>query len=119
VPRRDWKMRIRDILDSIEALCEYTIGMDYEAFSRDRKTVDAVVRNIIVIGEAANNVPAGVSEAHPEIPWKVMRDFRNVVVHIYFGVDIKTVWNTVQNDLPPLAPLLRKLLEDEVNDGET
>ena len=113
MPPRDWKMRIRDILDSIAAVQEYAADMDYETFSKDRKTVDAVVRNMTIIGEAANNVPADVTDEHPEIPWKVMRDFRNVVVHVYFGVNTKIVWDTVQNNLPPLAPVLQKLLDEE------
>lgn len=113
MPPRDWKMRIRDILDSIEAIRRYTEGMDYETFSGDQKTVDAVVRNIIVIGEAGNNVSADIANAHPEIPWKVMRDFRNVVVHVYFGIRKEILWDTIQDDLPPLVGLLQKLLEEE------
>ncbi len=113
MPPRDWKMRIRDILESIEVIREYTAGMDYETFCGDRKTIDAVVRNMIIIGEAANNVPVEVTDAHSEIPWRLMRDFRNVVVHIYFGVDVNIVWDTTQNNLPPLVSLLQKLLEQE------
>lgn len=113
MPPRDWKMRIRDILDSIEAVRQYTAGLDYETFSDDRKSVDAVVRNMTIIGEAANNVPVDLMNAHPEIPWKLLRDFRNVVVHVYFGVNTNIVWDTVQNNLPPLVSLLQKLLDEE------
>lgn len=111
MPPRDWKMRIRDILDSIEVIREYTAGMDCETFCDDRKTIDAVVRNMTIIGEAANNVPVEVTDIHPEIPWRLMRDFRNVVVHVYFGVDANIVWDTTQNNLPPLVGLLEKLLD--------
>ncbi len=110
MPPRDWKMRIRDILDSIEVIREYTAGMDYETFCDDQKTIDAVVRNMTIIGEAANNVPVEVTDAHPEIPWRLMRDFRNVIVHVYFGVDANIVWDTTQNNLPPLVEPLKKLL---------
>jgi len=113
VPPRDWTLRIRDILDSIEAIRQYTAGMDFEAFRADRRTVDAVVHNIAVIGEAAGNVSADVRNARPEIPWQLMRDFRNVVIHRYFGIDRKIVWDTIQNDLPALVPTLRKLLREE------
>ncbi|MCK4623895.1 MAG: DUF86 domain-containing protein [Phycisphaerae bacterium] len=113
MPPRDWKMRIRDILDSVEVIREYTAGMGFETFSGDRKTIDAVVRNMTIIGEAANNVPVEVTDAHPEIPWRLMRDFRNVVVHVYFGVDVNIVWDTTQNNLPPLVKPLEKLLEQE------
>jgi uncharacterized protein with HEPN domain len=64
--------------------------MTYEAFTADRKTVDAVIRNLIVIGEAAGRVPDDVALVHPEIPWKDMRDMRNLVIHEYFGVSEKS-----------------------------
>lgn len=111
MPRRDWKMRIRDILDAITAAQEYTKDMKYEVFVADRKTVDAVLRNLIVIGEAANHLEDDIISAHPSIPWRDMRDMRNFVVHEYFGISDKILWDTVQNDLPPLIPFLRRLLE--------
>ncbi|MGB2754825.1 MAG: DUF86 domain-containing protein [Phycisphaerae bacterium] len=113
MPPRDWRMRIEDILDAIGRIQDYTRGMTFEAFSHDRKTIDAVVRNITVIGEAAGNVPSPVAEQHGEIPWRQMRDFRNVVVHTYFGVDLKVLWDTVRVDLPPLVDPLRRLLSEE------
>jgi uncharacterized protein with HEPN domain len=111
VPRRNWKLRISDILNSVHAVQEYTEGMKYEDFKVDRKTVDAVLRNLIVIGEAANHIPEEVISAHPDIPWRDMRDMRNFVVHEYFGVSEKIIWDTVQNDLPKVVPLLQALLE--------
>jgi len=111
VPPRDWRMRIEDILQSIAVIQEYTQGMTLESFARDRKTVDAVLRNITIIGEAAGHVPPEVADAHPEIPWRVMRDFRNVVVHVYFGIQLSILWNTIQSDMPPLVAPLKQLLE--------
>jgi uncharacterized protein with HEPN domain len=111
LPPRDWKFRIKDILDAIRTVQSYTLGLEYESFVADRKTVDAVVRNLIVIGEAAVHVPDDVVMAHPEIPWKDMSDMRNFIVHEYFGISNKIIWDTVQNDLPPLIPLLKSLLE--------
>jgi len=113
MPPRDWKMRIEDILDAIAAIQEYTFDMTAEVFAGDRRTVDAVLRNITIIGEAAGNVPVEVAEAHPEVPWKVMREFRHVVVHVYFGVRLSIVWDTIQNDLPPLVPPLKRLLGED------
>jgi uncharacterized protein with HEPN domain len=63
---REWRVRVQDILDSIAAIQTYTVGMDYSAFAQDRKTIDAVLRNITVIGEAANQVPDSVQTASPE-----------------------------------------------------
>lgn len=112
MPPRDWTMRIEDILDSIAQIQAYVRGMTFDSFQADRKTIDAVVRNITIIGEAANNVPPSVADSHPEIPWKLMRDFRNVVVHRYFGLDARVIWDTAQADIPPLVDSLRRLLAD-------
>ena len=111
MPRRDWRFRIKDILDAVQAVQRYTEGITYEGFTTDRKTVDAVIRNLIVIGEAAEHVPDDVAFAHPEIPWKDMRDMRNFVIHEYFGVSDKILWDTLQKDLTPLVVLLKPLLK--------
>jgi uncharacterized protein with HEPN domain len=112
-PERGWKIRISDILDAIAAIQEYTTGMDLKLFAEDRKTADAVVRNFTIIGEAAIRMPEHVIAENLEIPWRDMSDMRNIVVHEYFGVSNKILWETVQSDLPPLVPLLQKLLESK------
>lgn len=119
MPLRTWKLRIRDILEAISAVQEYIAEMKYDAFVADRKTVDAVIRNLIVIGEAASHVPDEVVSTHTDIPWRDMRDMRNFVVHEYFGVSDRIVWDTVQSNLPPLIPLLKQLLESESLDENT
>lgn len=116
MPRRGWKLRIKDILNAINAVLTYTEGMKYETFVSDRKTVDAVMRNLIIIGEPASNVADDFLAEHPNLPWRDMRDMRNFVVHEYFGVSDKIIWDTVQNDLPPLIPQLRQLLESRQSD---
>lgn len=107
MPPRDWKLRVADILDAIGAIQQHTAGMNFETFAADRKTVDAVIRNITVIGEAANCIPSDVTDGAPDVPW---RDMRNVVVHAYFGVNVTILWDTIQTDLPPLVHSLQKLL---------
>lgn len=111
MPRRKWNLRISDILESVERIFEYTQGMDFEQFKDDTKTIDAVVRNFEIIGEAASHIPEEISRTHPEIPWRDMRDMRNILTHEYFGINENIVWNTIQDDLPPLIPLLQKLLK--------
>jgi uncharacterized protein with HEPN domain len=107
--RRNWDLRISDIIEAIEKILEYVEGMAFKQFADDRKTIDAVVRNFIIIGEAASHLPDDFIEQHPDLPWREMRDMRNIVVHEYFGVDTLIIWETVKNNLPPILPLLRDL----------
>lgn len=107
---RDWRDRIRDILDAIAEIQKFTRGMDYESFKDDDKAVRAVEMNFIIIGEAANQIPEEIEEKHTTIPWSLMRAMRNRIVHVYFKVDEKLMWDTIQNDLPPLIPELEQLL---------
>ena len=106
MPHRDWLFRITDILTATSTVESYVKGMSYEDFIADRKTVDAVIRNLIIIGEASSRIPEEISLNHPEVPWNDMRAMRNFVVHEYFGVSDKILWDTVQTDLPPLKPAL-------------
>ena len=107
---RDWRDRVRDILDAIAEIQKFTRGMDYESFREDDKAIRAVEMNFIIIGEAANQIPEEVEEQHINIPWSLMRAMRNRIVHVYFKIDEKLMWDTIQNDLPPLIPQLEKLL---------
>ena len=109
---RKWALRIRDILASIERIIAYTQNLDFELFISDSKTVDAVVRNYEIIGEAASHIPEEILAEHPEIPWQDMKDMRNVLAHEYFGINEKIVWDTIQTDLIPLVELFKSLLED-------
>jgi uncharacterized protein with HEPN domain len=110
VSPRDWRDRIRDILDAIAEIQKFTRGMDFEAFRVDDKTIRSVEMNFIIIGEAANQLPEEIEEKYSQIPWSLMRAMRNRIVHVYFQVDERLMWDTVQNDLPPLIPELEKLL---------
>lgn len=111
MPPRDWLFRINDILDALSAVRKYVDGMTYEDFVSDRKTVDAVVRNLIIIGEAAVHIPDEICHSYQTMPWPDMRAMRNFVVHEYFGVSDKILWDTVQIDLPPLLPLLKEIAD--------
>jgi uncharacterized protein with HEPN domain len=85
--------------------------MDFEAFNADAKTSKAVELDLIVIGEAANQIPDFVQEKNPQIPWSLMRAMRNRLVHVYFSVDARLLWDTVQKDLPELETALKHLLK--------
>ena len=106
---RGWQNRIRDILDAIIEIQKFTRGMDYPTFKEDDKVVRAVEMNFI-IGEAANQIPEEIEEQYTGIPWSLMRAMRNRIVHAYFEVDEKLMWDTIQNDLPPLVSKLEELI---------
>jgi len=113
VPPRNWKIRIADILDCIVKIQRYTKGYTFDDFQDDDKTIDSVLRNLEIIGEAARHVPAEVRAQHSDLPWVEMLTMRNIVIHEYHGVNLRIIWQTVKEDLPPLLPRLKRILEDE------
>ena len=106
---RDWKFRLDDIVEALDRIFDYVQGMDYDSWSKDRKTIDAVVRNLEIIGEAAANVPENIQEQFAEVPWYQMKGMRNILIHEYFGLDDEVIWKTIQDDLPFLKDTIRKL----------
>lgn len=112
MPHRSWEFRIADIVEAIEKINNYTSGMSYEQFCEDSKTIDAVIRNFAIIGEAARHIPDKIIQSHSEIPWRDMADMRNIIVHEYFGVNKKIVWETIQKDLPNLLFSFIKIKTD-------
>ncbi len=98
------------IITSLDLVSEYIAGVDYDAWTTDRKTVDAVIRNIEIIGEAANHIPDEIQEQHSDVPWSQMRGMRNILIHEYFGIDTDILWQTVQKDLPMLRDKIQKLV---------
>ena len=109
---RPARLFVADMLKAIDKMGRYTEGMDATSFAADEFTVDAVLRNLMVLGEAARNVPSEVRDAHPEIPWSRMVGLRNIVAHVYFGVDLENVWKIVSENVPPVRPALEGLLEE-------
>lgn len=89
---------------------EYTLGMTFREFKADSKTVDAVIRRLMIIGEAATRLEEGTINMAPEIQWRQMRGMRNVIIHEYFGVSERIIWDTVWKDLPDIVEPLKRLL---------
>jgi len=108
--KRNPKLLIEDILESCHKIMDYTKGITFEEFVADPKTIDAVVRNFEIIGEAANRLPEEFKDAHQEIEWFRIRGFRNRVVHDYFGIDYSIVWQVKDMYLPQLIESLGKLV---------
>ena len=111
MPSRQWRFRIEDMLEAIGRIEGFVQGMDVETFLHDLKTSDAVIRNLEILGEAARHIPDDVVSRHPDVPWKKARDMRNVLIHAYFGVDLASIWQTIQDDLPPLRAQLNAIFD--------
>ena len=116
LPEERWRVRVEDILEAVSRAREYTAGMSAEEFLGDRRTIDAVVRNIEVIGEAARHIPEEVQARAPDVPWFQIRGMRNVVIHEYETVDAEIVGETVREDLPSVVEPLRRLLKSPDRD---
>lgn len=86
--------------------------MDFEGFAGNEMVVDAVARNLGVIGEAARNVPDDIKQRHPEVPWSRMIGLRNLVVHEYFGIDLGIVWEIVRVNIPETRPMIEEILDE-------
>jgi len=114
--KRDPRLFLTDMLEAIEKIERYTAGLSFDQFEANEIVLDAVVRNLEIIGEAARNVPPHVRAHHPGVPWEKMVAIRNVLIHEYSGVSVPTVWRTIKDDLPPLVPVLREVLEGKQDD---
>jgi uncharacterized protein with HEPN domain len=110
---RDISDYLDDIATAINEAEEFTSNMTYETFASDRKTVNAVIRSLEVLGEATKRIPASFRQKHPDIPWSKMAGMRDVLIHDYMGVDLKTVWKVVKERLPELNSLLATLVSSK------
>ena len=110
MPPREWEFRVEDMLECIGKIQSYTEGMDYQAFRNSEITIDAVLRNIEIIGEAANHIPDDITKKAPQIPWLEIKGMRNVLAHEYFGADTEIVWRTVKDAIPEIVEPLKRLL---------
>lgn len=101
-----------DIRDAAAKARQFVARMTFDQFAADEKTAYAVVRCLEIIGEAARKVPEPVRARYPQMPWQEMMGMRNVLIHDYMGVNYRVVWNTVQDDLRPLAPELERMIAE-------
>jgi len=109
MPKRSTHLLLLDIIESGERILEYTNGMTFEQFQADRKTIDAVVRNFEIVGEATNRLDEEFRDQHSDIDWHSIRGFRNRIVHDYFGIDYSIVWQIKEAFLPEMLTKLEKI----------
>jgi uncharacterized protein with HEPN domain len=106
------KLLLEDILDSADKITRYTYSMTFDEFAADSKTIDAVIRNLEIIGEASNRLPDEVKDNNPQINWHKMRGLRNRIAHGYFGLNYKIIWEVVEGYIPELFVQIDKLIEE-------
>lgn len=107
--RRKDELLISDILQSCELIEQYVGSMSFDEFLKDRKTIDAVVRNFEVIGEASKIISEELKLKYPLIEWRMMADFRNILIHEYFGIDYEILWQSIIESLPFNFEFLKRI----------
>lgn len=111
-------MYLDDLLLAMSRIAEYIAEHDFNSFKKDYKTVDAVIRNFEIIGEASKNVPAEIKTKYPELPWVEMYLLRNKVTHEYFGIDYEIIWDVACNYLPENKTQIERIIELEFKSGK-
>jgi len=111
--KRTDKEFLLDMLFACEKIIEYTKYLDFEHFSEDEKTIDAVVRNIEILGEAVKNISADLKEKYPEVEWSMIARTRDKLIHSYFGLDIDILWKITQKNIPVLKDKIERIIKLE------
>lgn len=107
---RDYKLYLEDILEAVDKIERYLEGFSLQEFVVDDLRIDAVLRNLEIIGEAAKCLPVKIKDEHPAIEWRKIAGLRDIVIHEYFGVDLDIIWDAIQNNLPGLRQTVSKIL---------
>ena len=108
--KREPELLLKDIEESIKKIKVYTKGMSFEMFQNDDKTIDAVIRNFEIIGEAANRIPDEIKDKFTEVNWHRIRGFRNRIVHDYMGVDLEIIWEIIEKNIDELQGQIEEII---------
>lgn len=109
---RDITDYLNDILDNIAIAQQFVEGLTFEQFDDDPRTTYAAIRAVEVIGEATKSIPDDIRDQYPQVPWRSIVGMRDKMIHQYFGVNNSVLWETIQNDLPALEPIIKAILVD-------
>jgi uncharacterized protein with HEPN domain len=110
MPERSWQFRLEDMLLCTRNILDYTNGISKEEFMAERKAIEAVLYNLVIIGEAASRISEQDQSGVSEVPWNSIRGMRNRLIHDYPGMDLEIVWQTVQEDIPALKSILSEVV---------
>lgn len=109
--RRTYQLFVEDILEAMDKIERYIKGLTYEMFVKNEMVIDAVLRNLEIIGEASGNIPEDTREKYLDIPWRRMIGLRNIAIHKYFGVDLGIIWEIITRNLPETKPKVTAMLK--------
>lgn len=110
--KRDIRLFVKDIISAMDSIEKFVSGMTIDVLEKDDKTSSAVIRKFEIIGEATKHIPDALRRKHSEIPWSRMSGMRDRLVHAYFGIDYKLVWDAIKLEIPNLKSKLEKMLAD-------
>lgn len=111
--KKKYLLYMSDIVESINRIHTYIQGVDYDSFSSNQMLMDAVIRNLEVIGEASKNLPEEIRVQYPMAPWRKMIGLRNILIHEYFGVDSEIVWQIITVNLSETKQVIEQIIEKE------
>ena len=109
---RNYDLYLQDIVEAADRIAFYVEGCTRGEFEADQMRIDAVIRNLGIIGEAVKKIPDSIRERYPSVPWHNIAGLRNRVVHVYFNVDMDIIWDVVQSKLPPLRTQIQQLIKE-------
>lgn len=109
MPERDDDLLLNDMIEAADSIFEYVGTISFDEFKNDKKTVDAVLRNFEVLGEASKLISEELKQTNPLVEWRLITDFRNILIHHYFGIDYTAVWTAIKESLPYNYEMLKRI----------
>ena len=109
---KEYRVYLEDILDCIGKIEEYSKGISYTEFKKDQMRIDAVIRNLEIIGEAVKKLPDDFRKGYPDVEWAKIAGLRDILIHEYFGVNLEIIWDVVSNKIPDLKKNVKKMMQD-------